>query len=242
MSIQQIKAQLQAIPLLAAVTIDGETATTVDTADLITAVVKPNIPDVYPLNRDNDGAFPAATYTLVSSQPQYLNGCKISQQDTYVLSVWHTDYDNLVALRKTVIADFGQSPYGFEITDQQQSYNEDEKSYQVDLEITIAAANSNAQGEMPAAMLYLLGTQANESELDNQIRQRVTSRYAITLITTNNNIAELREAVKNKLMGYQTTPVHFEMQYQEGQPAGNQGGLQIWQETYYDSINTKAAN
>lgn len=241
MSLTNIVDHLAEITEFSTVLSPNNNRATIDTSVIINAIIAPVMDNkVFAVHRNSDGRFPNATYSLVSSQPHYINENKICHIDTYVVSIRDKTYATILASVNSIITAFAESAYSVEITDKLESYEHDEKCFRVDLEVSIGVPSSDSLDSLPALFIYLMADSANESDLDNQIRQRITSNYGLVVLTNNNDLPELRQVVMNKLLGYQQTPQHWEMQYSRGSPASNQSGLQIWQDIYYDSVNTTA--
>lgn len=248
MSIENIRARLALLSQFQSVIVAGNNSHRVDTASLLKAAISPSVSgEVYAVHRNADGAYPNATYTLVSSQPRYLRGYRVSHVDTFVLEVRQgkesdgTGYSKILTTMSSIMDALEQSPYSFEITDKQEDFEHKENCYRVDLEITITLPATDASAATPALIIYPIEDSASESEVDNAVRQRITSRYGVAILTTGNDQETLRDAVRTQLIGYEQTTAHWEVQLHQGGPAGNEGGLQIWEDIYYDSINVRAA-
>lgn len=197
---------------------------------LLTSVVGTRM---YPLQAPENVAHPSMVYQLTSSFPAQFDGYDVLHTDQYVLMLRGQDYSELLTIADTIVGLINGQP--IDVTDMLHDFDERESLYRINFELSYSYIAASAQ-TLPAAFVYTTSQSASPSSFDNRIKQRVSSEYAILLVTTDDNIAVLREEVQNALLGWQQTSGHHEMEYGAGLAIESVGGMAVWRDIYRDSF------
>jgi len=238
MSIQNIIDRFSSVTEFKQVVEAGTSATMpqIDTEELLTGVLKPTVNNnVYSLKLPESPTYPCISYMLVGGSGMYFEKHLVTQVDTFIVSLRAKSIEDLSTYAKTLIEAIFESSYALEITDKQKEFESGRDCYRLDLEITFTVPATGVNAETPALLIYKLASNAPESDYDNIIRQRVSSSYGAVILTASNNLEELSDVVMSRLLGYQQTTEHFEMQYVRGGPLENEGGLRMWRDVFEDS-------
>ena len=188
-----------------------------------------------PLTQKEDPLHPSITYQMVGSRQGAYDGFAITQTDTYILSIRADTYDALFDLVSSVKTTIAASSLAIEVTDLGFDYEEDPQVFvcMAEVEFTyLCAASQN----LPAAFVYSLGRDASPSIVDNFTRQRVDDSYGILILTVTGNVSTLAGEIRSRILGWQQSAAHFEMEYRNGTQVAGIGGLRLWRETYQDGI------
>jgi hypothetical protein len=172
---------------------------------------------------------------LVGGKNQYFEKQLLTQVDTFIVSLREKTLNALAIKTKALLTELNNSAYAIEILDKQKDHEPERECFRLDLEIAFSVPATGINAETPALLVYCLSQDGEESGYDNLIKQRINSAYGVAILTANNDLSALQNAVRNKLLGFQQTPQHFEMQFARGSPLESEGGLQIWREVYQDS-------
>ena len=237
MNLQKIIEQLAFAVEFKQVAEAGSASTTpqIDTEALITLVLSAVVPKTYSLKLPESPDYPNIVYMLVGGKNQYFEKQLLTQVDTFIVSLREKTLVALAAKSKELLSALINSSFAIEILDKQKDHEPERECFRLDLEISFSVPATGVNAETPALLVYCIGQDGEESDYDNLIKQRVNSAYGIAILTANNDIALLQEVVRSKLLGFQQTPQHFEMQFSRGSPLENEGGLRIWREIYQDS-------
>ena len=237
MSLQNIIDQLATASEFQQVSEAGSASTTpqIDTEALLTIVLSVVTTDVHSLKLPENPSYPNIVYMLVGGKNQYFEKHLLTQVDTFIVSLREKSPKLLAVKAKELLAVLVTSSYAIEIIDKQKDYESERECYRLDLEISFTVPATGVNAETPALLAYCVGQDGKESDYDNLIKQRVDSAYGVAILTAGNDVASLQTAVRSKLLGFQQTPYHFEMQFARGSPLESEGGLRIWREVYQDS-------
>lgn len=237
MSLQNIIDQLANATEFKQVAEAGNASTTpqIDTEALLATVLSNVTSDIYSLKLPESPSYPNIVYMLVGGKNQYFEKQLLTQADTFIVSLREKTIEALAINSAALLSELSNSIYAIEILDKQKDHEPERKCFRLDLEISFSVPATGINAETPALLVYCLSQDGEESGYDNLIKQRVNSAYGIAILTADNNLSTLQEAVRNKLLGFQQTPQHFEMQFARGSPLESEGGLQIWREVYQDS-------
>jgi len=190
--------------------------------------------EIYPLTLGDNPGNPRIVYQLVGSQASEINGYRITQTDTYVLFIRHSSYDGLISLVSSAITALNGASFSIDVVDILFDYDDVQESFRANIEINVAYLSAPVQ-TLPAAFVYPLSRDAEDSQYDNVIKQFVSNNYAIAVVTDAGNMSTLLDAVMVSLLGWQQDSAFNEMQYVTGQNLEGVAGLEIWRETYQDS-------
>jgi len=239
MTIQNIITTLLTATEFKQVVESGSSANTpiIDTEALLNNLLSSAINNVYALTLPEQAAYPNIVYMLVGGKNNYFEKHLLTQVDSFIISLRATTLDLLASAASTLLTAIIASPYAIEITDKQKDFEPERECFRLDLELSFSVPATGANAETPALIVYHLGEDGEESDYDNLIKQKITSGYGIAILTTANDMEALRQAVQGKLLGYQQTPQHYEMQFARGAPLENEGGLRIWRDIYQDSYS-----
>jgi len=215
----------------------GSASTTpqIDTEALLTTVLSTVTPDVHSLKLPETPDYPNIVYMLVGGKNQYFEKHLLTQVDTFIISLREKSLDALAVKSKELLKTLVACDYAIEILDKQKDHESERECFRLDLEVSFTVPATGVNGETPALLVYCVGQDGEESDYDNLIKQKTNSTYGIAILTAGNDVAALQTVVRNKLLGFQQTPQHFEMQFARGSPLENEGGLRIWREIYQDS-------
>lgn len=237
MSLQSIIEQLATATEFQQVSEAGSASTTphLDTEALLTTVLSAVTPDVHALKLPENPRYPNIVYLLVGGNNHYVEKQLLTQRDTFIVSLRDTSQQLLVDKTKSLLTALVTSVYAIEILDKQKDFEHERECYRLDLEISFTVPATGVNALTPALLVYCVGQDGEESDYDNLIKQRVNSAYGIAILTTGNDVAALQTIVRHKLLGFQQTPEHFEMQFARGSPLDSEGGLRMWRDIYQDS-------
>jgi hypothetical protein len=241
MILQNIINQLASATEFKQVTEAGSASTTpqIDTEALLTTVLSAVTTDVYSLKLPENPSYPNIVYMLVGGKNQYFEKHLLTQVDTFIVSLREKELQNLAVKSKELLTSLVDSNYAIEILDKQKDHEAERDCYRLDLEISFSVPATGVNAETPALLVYCVGQNGEQSDYDNVIKQKVNSAYGIAILTAGNDVVELQTVVRNKLLGFQQTPQHFEIQFARGSPLESEGGLRIWREIYQDSSMIK---
>lgn len=237
MGLSNLVSQLSSAPEFQQVVIAGSAANTpsIDTEALLTNVLVSTLHSVYCLNLPENAALPNLVYMLAGGKNLYFEKHLLAQVDTFVVSLRHNSLSALAQSANQLLTALINSSYAIEIIDKQKDYEPERQCYRLDLELSFTVPATGSSAQTPAAILYSIGDEAEQSDYDNFIKQKVTTGYGIAILTTGNNLEQLRQVVRDKLLGFQQTPQHYELQFARGTPLEHEGGLSIWRDIYQDS-------
>jgi len=241
MNLQSIIEQLSTATDFKQVSEAGSASTTpqIDTEALLTTVLSEVTANVHCLKLPESPSYPNIVYMLVGGKNHYFEKQLLTQSDTFIISLREKTRESLANKAKALLTILISSVYAIEILDKQKEYESLRDCYRLDLEISFTVPATGVNAETPALLVYCIGQDGEESDYDNVIKQKVNSAYGIAVLTAGNDIAELQVVVRNKLLGFQQTNQHFEMQFARGSPLESEGGLKIWREIYQDSCMIK---
>lgn len=177
---------------------------------------------------------PDAVYHLTSAQSLSLVGAKIATDVTFVVTLRETDYPKLMTLLAAVEAQILASADSISITDAAADYAAAQNYFLVALELSYVVPAVSGSPDYPAVLVSFDSTQADESNYDNLVNQRVIRNYSMTIISDTDNVEALRADLQGALLGWQETAAHFEMEYRAGSDLDMPGGLYAWREQYSD--------
>lgn len=190
---------------------------------------------MYPITQREDPVQPSIVYQLVGSAQGNYDGFAITQTDTFVLTVKATGYDALFDIVANIKNTMSASALAIETTDLMFDYEEEAQLFNCAMQVELTYMCSASQA-LPAVYVYSLGRSAQSSAFDNITKQRVSDDYGILICTINNDVPALAADIRAKLLGWQQTAYHFEMEYASGSQVAGVGGLRLWRETYTDSV------
>lgn len=190
---------------------------------------------MYPLTQREDPVQPSIVYQLIGSAQGSYDGFAITQTDTFLLVVKATGYDALFDLVANIKTTMAGSALAIETTDMVFDYEEEPQLFSCSMQVELTYMCSASQ-TLPAVYVYSLGRSAQTSAFDNITKQRVNDDYGILICTINNDVPTLAADIRAKLLGWQQTAFHFEMEYASGSQVAGVGGLRLWRETYTDSV------
>ncbi len=190
---------------------------------------------MYPLTQREDPAQPSIVYQLIGSAQGNYDGFAITQTDTFVLTVKAAGYDALFDLVGSIKTTMAASALAIETTDLMFDYEDEAQLFSCAMQVELTYMCSASQ-TLPAVYVYSLGRSAQSSAFDNITKQRVNDDYGILICTINNDVPTLAADIRAKLLGWQQTAFHFEMEYASGSQVAGVGGLRLWRETYTDSV------
>lgn len=190
---------------------------------------------MYPITQREDPVQPSIVYQLVGSAQGNYDGFAITQTDTIVLTVKATGYDALFDIVANIKNTMSASALAIETTDLMFDYEEEAQLFNCVMQVELTYMCSASQ-TLPAVYVYSLGRSAQTSAFDNITKQRVSDEYGILICTINNDVPALAADIRAKLLGWQQTAYHFEMEYASGSQVAGIGGLRLWRETYTDAV------
>lgn len=190
---------------------------------------------VYPLMiPETDPAMPNMVYQRVTSAPGLVDGRHILQQDSFVLTVRDSSYDNLVATENALIALMSGSTYALEVTDLIEEYDATRNAYVANMEVLFTYIRSTSQ-TLPAAFVFPLQRQANDTEHDGYVQQLTRNEYGICVITSGGDVPALLTAIEENLIGWSQSSVFQEIRYLRGNSLEGVSSLEVWREVYFDA-------
>lgn len=194
---------------------------------------------VYPmlLPKNHTASADSVVYTLKTTDVYDVDGYAITQTDAYELVVRSKRASGLETAVDDVIDALRTSSFAVEPMDIAHGYEDDTEMFtaQMMIEFTYALDSSgNATTTLPLAMIYPAGREADRSEYDNLIKQRVDDTYAVVLVTQDSNLPALISEVQGSLLGYGQTAAYFDMEYVAGQNLGGISSMELWREIYTD--------
>lgn len=190
---------------------------------------------MYPLTQREDPAQPSIVYQLIGSAQGNYDGFAITQTDTFVLTVKAAGYDALFDLVGSIKTTMAASALAIETTDLMFDYEDEAQLFSCAMQVELTYMCSASQ-TLPAVYVYSLGRSAQSSAFDNITKQRVNDDYGILICTINNDLPALAADIRARLLGWQQSAAHFEMEYASGSQVAGVGGLRLWRETYTDSV------
>jgi hypothetical protein len=190
---------------------------------------------MYPLTQREDPVQPSIVYQLIGSAQGNYDGFAITQTDTFVLTVKATGYDALFDLVGSIKTTMAASALAIETTDLMFDYEDEAQLFSCAMQVELTYMCSASQ-TLPAVYVYSLGRSAQSSAFDNITKQRVNDDYGILICTINNDLPALAADIRARLLGWQQSAAHFEMEYASGSQVAGVGGLRLWRETYTDSV------
>jgi hypothetical protein len=190
---------------------------------------------MYPLTQREDPAQPSIVYQLIGSAQGNYDGFAITQTDTFVLTVKAAGYDALFDLVGSIKTTMAASALAIETTDLMFDYEDEAQLFSCAMQVELTYMCSASQ-TLPAVYVYSLGRSAQSSAFDNITKQRVNDDYGILICTINNDLPSLAADIRARLLGWQQSAAHFEMEYASGSQVAGVGGLRLWRETYTDSV------
>jgi len=208
---------------------------TVDTGKAIKTLLRDSfLGNFDPLTLGAEPTHPSMVYQLVSSGWLRLLGHAIVHTDQYVFYLRAEKYADLITVAHSVVTTIESSDYAIEVTDMLVDYDDQQKLYRCNMEIAFTQPVGN--GALPAALVYPLGSDSAETAYDNCDDQLQTNRYAVVVLTTNNDLHPLVATATNALKGLQETPAHQPMQHQSGEPMETPGGLSMWHSVFFNRV------
>ena len=178
--------------------------------------------------------YDSSTALYGSAQGNY-DGFAITQTDTFVLTVKAAGYDALFDLVGSIKTTMAASALAIETTDLMFDYEDEAQLFSCAMQVELTYMCSASQ-TLPAVYVYSLGRSAQSSAFDNITKQRVNDDYGILICTINNDLPALAADIRARLLGWQQSAAHFEMEYASGSQVAGVGGLRLWRETYTDSV------
>ncbi len=231
MSIQLIIDHIKTtIPAITQVVEAGgdNTAPAVNTTKLMNAIIKTKIPDTNVFRAGDNPDALNCILNLVSSRPDELDRHKITQTDVYVAEIRTKNKTASFQAVVDVKAAVETSNYAVEISDWLQDYDKDSESCRQNLEISFTVPASSPSAELPALLIYELGTKADKSQTENRTNQNVTVTYGLVLMTNQSNYSTLKQSIFDELIGWIASPEHTALQIQQGDPLETEGGLKLY--------------
>ena len=216
-------------------TTGGSLALLNTTAELVTLFGSTFANNIWPLTvPESDSVLPHMVYQRVSSAPGIVDGFHILQQDSFVLTIRDTDYDNMVADQNTVIGLMASSAFELEVTDILEDFDEARNAYVTNMEVLFTYIDAASQ-TLPMAFVYPLQRQANDTEHDSFVAQLTRNEYGILLITTGSDMPALLTAVEENLLGFLQSSTFQEVRYLRGNALEGVSSMHIWREVYFDA-------
>ena len=191
--------------------------------------------NIHFLSLPDDSSHPSVVYQQVGSVPNYFESHKLTHKVTFVTELREQSDSALIDKTKQLTSALESSNYGIELTNAMQDYDKASKTFRQHLEVVLTVPATLTPTLLPAAIVYQISDNAEPSVYDNMIRQSVTSQFAVAVITAGNDIAQLRNQVRNVVIGNITTNKHIPYQLKQGNPLENEGGITIWRDIFYNS-------
>ncbi|MCU7917069.1 MAG: hypothetical protein KZQ95_01770 [Candidatus Thiodiazotropha sp. (ex Epidulcina cf. delphinae)] len=214
----------------------GVTKINVSTAVELKNVLDPAMDNrVYNMILPQSPSYPNLVFHLMGSTPTLVDGFHTAQVDTYHLYIRDGSLDNLIAKVSNVRTAIEASTWSIEAQDMMYDFDDEQAVFQANIEITFTVLALAAQTS-PAAVVFPVGTNADQSELVNLTRQREHQTFAIMLMSNATNIEPLRREVQGALLGQQVSSAYEPIEYQQGVALDGGGGLALWQEIYSDAL------
>lgn len=217
----------------------GDAITTADAfaaSSALKTLLESAVGAAYPLLAPETKTPPDAIYTLVSARPVEVDGVRVSTAATFIVTLRATGYPALVSQLSAVESAVTASSDAISITDAAFDHDEKRNYYLADIELTYAVPSVAGGNNWPAILVDVEQFKGRESLYDNATRQRVDRAYGFTILSTSNNLKNLREEVQAAVLGQQQTPACFEFQFQVGNPLSLPGGLYAWRDIYQDAV------
>ncbi len=203
-------------------------------AELVTALSATFSTRIYPLTLPDQPVHPSAVYQLVTTPRTQIDGIDIAQTHVYVLSVRTDTLAELITVVDATRTALGLSAWSIEISDQTAGYDENQQLYRCDLELIFSYSSfAQAAVDLPAVLVFEDSTNADESSLDNCIKQRVTTNYSFVIATTGTDSEALKTELRTALLGYQSNATETDMQFRQSVRIPSTGILSFWRETYF---------
>ena len=209
-----------------------------DTADELTKLLKEifSTGSFDPLKLENEPTHPSLVYQLVSSGWLRLQGYAIAYTDTYVLYIRANSLAEIITKVDAVVTAIEASAHAIEVTDMLAEYDDEQSLYRCNMEI--AFTQPAGDGSLSAALIYSAGIDGFPNEYDGECSQRRMNNYAVVTLTIGNDLDTLRNAAEGALVGHQVGDQYTPMQLKSGSPIELPGGLQCWQDIYFDTQYT----
>lgn len=201
---------------------------TVDTSEHMNAIISSKITDTNVFRASDNPEDTYCILNLVSSKPIELDRHKITQTDTYIAELRaKTKLDSFQAVAdvRSVVE---SSAFAVEITDWLQDYDKESKSFRQNLELSFTVPASSPSAELPALLIYELGTKADNSASQNRVRQRLNVTYGLVLMTNTANYSSLKQAILDQLIGYSAGSEYEPLELKQGDPLETEGGLKLY--------------
>ena len=217
----------------------GESLTTLDAATASAALktlLQTAVANVYALEAPEGKTPTDAIYQLVSAKPLNIEGFRVLTQVTFVVTVRAETYPDLLTAVAAVEAEITASSGLISITDAAADIEQHTNYHLMVFELQYIVPAATGVNDFPAVLVSFDGDQAQPSQYDNTVRQRVDRTYSMVILSTTNNLATLRAELHSALLGWQETANHFEMQYRAGDAMSLPGGLYGWQAQYSDGL------
>lgn len=205
---------------------------------------------VYPVTNEGRLTLPQIVYTLSGSESIELEGYRITQTDTFVLTVRTATHDAMVGLINSIVTAVRGSSYAIDLVDYEQSHEPEfaEGAYRTDIEIDFSylvdatgGPSSAFSSELPMAIIYPVGRSADASIADNLIMQEVINQYAVVIATNAGDMSTLLDDVRAAMLGFQQSASFHDMEYVSGANLGGVGTMSLWREIYQDYTHIREA-
>lgn len=189
-----------------------------------------------PLTLGNDPVHPSLVYQLVSSGWLRLQGYAVAYTDTYIFYIRAHKLSDLVTKVDAVVAAIETSAYAIEVADMLTDFDDKQNLYRCNMEIAFTQPAGN--GSLSAALVFPAGIDGTPNEYDSECSQRRINNYAVVTLTIGNDLDTLRDAAEAALVGQSVGEQHTSLQLRSGSPIESPGGLQCWQDIYFDTQYT----
>jgi hypothetical protein len=200
----------------------------IDTTKLMNSIITAKIPDTSVFQGLDNPDDLNCVLNLVSSKPIELDRHKITQTDVYIAEIRAKDRTESFQAVADVKSAVEASSYAVEISDWLQDYDKESQSYRQNLELSFTVPASSPSADLPALLIYELGTKAEASKTQNQVRQRFNISYGFVLMTNQSDYSSLKQAILDNVIGYIASNEHEPMQLQQGDPLETEGGLKLY--------------
>jgi hypothetical protein len=235
-TIDDIIAQITAeAPSFNTVTKVDVSAGAVDSAkELVSALSATFSARIYPLTLPEDPTHPSVVYEMVTTPRIHLDGIDIAQRHVYVLSIRADTFSEMITKVDATRTALAASAWSIEISDMLSGYDDEQQHYRTDLEIIFSYASfAPLAADLPAVLVFEESQKANESVLDNCIKQRVATDFSYIIATDSSDMDSLRSELMTALLGFQSDPSEEDTQYRQGVRIPSTGNLSLWRETYF---------
>lgn len=203
-------------------------------AELVTALSSTFSTRVYPLTLPEPPVHPSAVYQLVTTPRIQIESIDVAQRHVYVLSVRTDTLAELITKVDATRTALDASAWSIEISDQTAGYDEKQQHYRCDIELIFSYASfAQDAADLPAVLVFEDSTDADESNLDNCIKQRVTTGFSFIIATTGSDSESLKAELRTALLGYQSNTTEEDMQFRQSVRIQSTGKLTLWRESYF---------